>query len=217
MRKFSITSVLFLIVLLSNCNSKHSELEFEKKVMAEIYPSLIDSIWVVKNASFLSSVTRLNESNESESSKTLRANSLETLAKIKKDTTRIHITIATSIIPIEPSVKKDLSKHFKNAVLPENNPSDTLSYSIDTTKFNAVKNLKVKFTSSPKKKFEFTSQYNIIGIIRFSRIQFDRDKKYGVLTATLETGFANFQGYTIFIKKSGNQWIIDKFEATWIT
>lgn len=47
MRKFQkITSLLILLILISSCEKKQTELEFEKSVMTEIFPSLVDSICV---------------------------------------------------------------------------------------------------------------------------------------------------------------------------
>lgn len=41
-----ITSLLILLILISSCEKKQTELEFEKSVMTEIFPSLVDSICV---------------------------------------------------------------------------------------------------------------------------------------------------------------------------
>jgi hypothetical protein len=47
MRKFQkIASLLILIILISSCEKKQTEFEFEKSVMTEIFPSLVDSICV---------------------------------------------------------------------------------------------------------------------------------------------------------------------------
>ena len=220
MKKFQIISILFLIIWISSCDNKTSELDFEKKVMFEIYHSIIDSIWVSKEISFSSSLTTFNKNGKPqafESEIKLRENYNRALAEIKKDTSRIFVTVNPIIVPINQDDKNELSKHFKKAILAKGNQTDTIRYLIDTTEFGSVKYLKAKFTSKKNYSLEgLENRYRINGIVSFSRIQFDNEKKYGILTTSVICGGLCGQGYRIFIRKAHGKWVIDKFEETWI-
>ncbi|MNR95519.1 hypothetical protein D3C72_266510 [compost metagenome] len=213
-------SILFLIIWISSCDNKTSELDFEKKVMLEIYPSIIDSICVSKEISFSSSLSTFNKNGKLqafESKIKLRENYNQTLAKIKEDTSRIFVTVDPIIVSINQDDKKELSKHFKKAILSKGNRTDSTRYLIDTMGFGSIKYLKVKFTSKKNYRLEgLENRYRINGIVSFSRIQFDNEKKYGVLTTSVICGGLCGQGYRIFIKKAHGKWIIDKFKETWI-
>ena len=55
------------------------------------------------------------------------------------------------------------------------------------------------------------------GVVSFSRIYFDKDKRYGVLEGGTTYGKLNGNGWIVFIKKDSGKWIIDKIEGTWIS
>jgi len=98
MRKFrKITSLLILLILVSSCDKKQTELEFEKSVMTEIFPSLIESTCIDCRVLFMrpplgKSIYDKNDNyigSDTSNIKTERENWEREEAKIKNDTSKI--------------------------------------------------------------------------------------------------------------------------------
>jgi len=53
-------------------------------------------------------------------------------------------------------------------------------------------------------------------VVSFSRIQFDKNRQFGILDGGFVCGRHCGQGFRIYIKKVNNNWIIDEVEGTWI-
>lgn len=220
MRKFYF--VLFLIsgIILTSCNKKEKDLQFEKDAMYEIYPSLIDSVWVNAVLTYIPppppgvdpSEYKLNRRNESKK----RFN--KELAEFKKK--KFHVDLVFFDKTAVRDNSKELQEHFKDAVISKNNVPDTLEYKLDRKKLDAYNAFHLKYVSRiPRgndRLFYNECCYSVPGIIILSRIQFDSEKKYGVLTAGIECGGMCGYGYRIYIKKVKDKWVVDKIEDAWI-
>lgn len=219
------TFILFLIILISSCDNKKSELDFEKNVMLEIYPKLIDSLWIYNSISNSFSFVKLDKNNkvigvEPKDKNKLKKQYNKRLSEIKKDTSRIFVVILNRISRIQPFELNELKNHFKNAILYQNKELDTLDYSVDHKKFSSIKYLKVKYISKftmDDRVWVNRNDYFFWGVVSFSRIQFDIERKYGVLTSSVICGGLCGHGYRFFIKKMKDKWIIDKVEEAWIS
>ncbi|HSN48106.1 MAG TPA: hypothetical protein VLR29_05040, partial [Flavobacterium sp.] len=116
---YKITSLLFLLIFVSSCEKKQTELEFEKSVMTEIFPSLVDSICVDCRILFLPmplGKSIFDENNNyigSDTSKieVEREKWERELVKIKNDTSKIIIAFAP-VRKIRGDVNSDFEKHF---------------------------------------------------------------------------------------------------------
>jgi hypothetical protein len=220
-----ISFILFLIILISSCDNKTSELDFEQNVMLEIYPNLIDSLWIYNSISNSVSFVKLDKNNkvigvEPKDENKLKKEYNKQLVKIKKDTSRIFIVILDTIFRMQPFERNKLKNQYKNAILYKNKELDTLEYSVDHKRFSSIKHLKVKYIPKFKmdeRVWDNKSVYSLWGAVSFSRIQFDTEKKYGILTSVVICGGLCGHGYRIFIKKVKNKWIIDKVEEAWIS
>lgn len=218
-----ITFILFLIILISSCDNKTSELDFEKNVMLEIYPNLIDSLWVYNSISNSVSFVKLDKNDKVigvEPKDKLKQEYTKQLADIKKDTSRIFIVILDSISRIQPFERNELKNRHKNVSLYKNKEFDSLEYSIEQKKFTSAKHFKVKYITKFKmneRVWESKNAYSFWGVVAFSRIQFDTEKKYGILTSSVICGGLCGHGYRFFIKKMKDKWIIDKVEEAWIS
>ena len=72
----------------------------------------------------------------------------------------------------------------------------------------------------PQDKTIFRKKYPFYfgGVVSFTRIQFDEDKKHGTLTAAISYGVMDSQGFDIYIKKDKNdKWVVDRIKGTWIS
>lgn len=229
MRKFQkITSLLILLIIISSCEKKTTELEFEKSVMSEIFPSLINSTCIDSRILFLppplgKPIYDKNDNyigSDTSNIKTERENWERKIAKIKKDTSKIVVAIDDTIYRIEKKDQIKLTEYYKNAIIVADTNNERKEYKIDLKKQKYNQKFKLKYLSEfPKKDTIWKTKYsfNFSGIVSFSRIQFDKEKKYGILSAGFVCGRLCGQGFRIFIKKVNNKWIIDKTEGTWIS
>lgn len=219
MRKIYFT-LLFISGILIGCNNKESDLQFEKNVVYEVYPALIDSVWVKAMRNYVPPVPpemdpseyKLNQQKESNK----RFN--KDLAAFKKSHFKIDLVILDKAVSKRND--KQLLEHFKDAEISKENFTDTLEYKFDRKKLNAYETFYLHYVSKIPRKNErkIYNQccYSVRGIIILSRIQFDSEKKYGVLTADIECGDMCGYGYRIYIKKEKNKWVLDKIEDAWI-
>lgn len=223
-----IISVLILLILISSCEKKQTELEFEKSVMTEIFPSLVDSICVDCRILFLpmplgKSIYDKNNNyigRDTSNIKAEREKWKKELVKIKNDTSKIIIALAP-IRKIRGDVNSDFEKHFpkiKLYVLKEEMDVEYI-YDFKNIKLNNKFELK-NLSEFPKERGAiWNTKYNFVfsGVLDFSRIQFDKDKRFGVLDAGFGCGSKFGQGSRIYIKKVNNKWVIDKIEGTWVS
>lgn len=220
MRTIYFTLLFISGIIFTGCNHKEADLQFEKNVMYEVYPALIDSVWVNAMRNYVPpappgidpSEYKLNQRKESNK----RFN--KDLAEFKKSHFKIDLVIMDKAV--SNGNKKQLQEHFKDAEISKENISDTLEYKFDRKKLNAYEIFYLHYVSKMPRKNDVKIYnqccYSVIGIIILSRIQFDSEKKYGVLTAGIECGAMCGYGYRIYIKKVNNKWIVDKVGDAWI-
>ncbi|KAF2513613.1 hypothetical protein EYY60_05140 [Flavobacterium zhairuonense] len=220
MRKIYFVLLFVSGIILTSCNNREADLQFEKNVMYEIYPALIDSVWVNAELTYVPpappgidpSEYKLNRRNESNK----RFN--KELAEFKKKKFPVDLVFLDKTVVRDNS--KELQEHFKDAVLSENNILDTLDYKFDRKRLDSYQAFKLHYVSKIYRRNEVKIYnnccYSIRGVLVLSRIQFDNEKKYGILTAGIECGDMCSYGYRIYIKKVNNKWVIDKIEDGWI-
>lgn len=232
-----IISVLILLVLFSSCEKKQTELEFEKSVMTEIFPSLIDSICV--DSRKMDPPPPMGESVYDKIGHYVRRDSTKITSKqrveyrkwqkkrgeVEKDTSNV-------IIAFDPFLKKNEAE--LNQLLKEYNSkiqiSQTLEKELGKFRFDFEKTklnnkFKIKNISEfPIVELEYRNllyelKYDFVfsGILHLSRIQFDKQKQFGILEGSFSFCGKCGQGFNIFIKKVNNKWLIDKIEGTWIS
>lgn len=223
------TLLLILLIFVSSCKKKQTELEFEKSVMTEIFPSLVDSICVDCRILFLPmplGKSIFDENNnyigsDTSKIKVEREKWERELVKIKNDTSKIIIAFDSKIKRNQYNVKEDFEKHFSGAKIFESKKEQILEYDFDFKKIKIKNKFVLKNISEfPKGKGEiWKAKYNFIfsGVVFFTRIQFDKDKKFGILDGGFACGRLCGQGSRIYIKKVNNKWVIDKIEGTWVS
>lgn len=224
MTKLQKTTFIIIIILFAGCKKQINVLNFEKNVMVEIFPSLIDSLWVSSQITMMPPPILFNEKKEfigygKRNIEEIKRNLNLELIEIKKDTSKILVEILEENIPIRnDDEQKELIKHFKNIEISKD-INDTLKNKIDKRRLNLYKNLKIFYTkSSPRTnaKWEYLNLYKIYGTVSISRITFDKKKEFGVISIGVYR-YYDGNGYRVFIKKVKNKWIVDKIEESWIT
>lgn len=234
MRKLQKITLILSIIFFASCKKEITDVEFEKNVLTEIFPILVDSVCVDcriimnppsmfgeyifdKNGEYVrtdSSKATKGEKIKYEKWKTLRN-------EIKKDTSKLIVAFSPELRKIRDNVKSDFEKHFPNVTLNETKNGTETIYDFDFSKIKLNNKFKLKnLNEFPKGRYAiWETKYDFIfsGILDFSRIQFDKTKQFGVLDAGFGCGGKCGQGYRIYIKKVNTKWIIDKIEGTWIS
>lgn len=210
-----------------------SEVDFEKKVMTEILPSLIDSTCMDRRM-MLNFPPKYGELIFDKEGRYIRTDSTKATneekkalsvwkkryLEIKNDTSKIIVAFESKIKFNNEDLREDFEKHFKGAKLQKLKKEDSLEYKIDIEKIK----LKGKFKLMDLSKFpekdkiwETKYNFNFSGVAYFRKIQFDTTKKYGILDGGFYCGGKCGQGFRIYIKKENGKWKVDKINGTWIS
>lgn len=234
MKKIRKTIFILLLIFFVSCEKKVDEFEFERNVMTEIFPSLIDSTCIDirlmtnfppkygepiydKTGHYIG-VDSTKATNE-EKLKLLewKKRTLE----IENDTSKIIIAFDPKIEKSRDSLKNDFEKHFPNTTLFKEKNEKKTEYILDFENIKLNNKFVLKNISEfPKERgLIWETKYNFIfsGVVDFSRIQFDKEKRFGILDGGFYCGRLCGQGFRIYIKKVNKKWIIDKIEETWIS
>ncbi len=210
-----------------------SEVDFEKNVMTEILPSLIDSTCMDRRM-MLNFPPKYGELIFDKEGRYIRTDSTKATNEEKKallewkrrnleienDTSKIIVAFESKIKFNNEDLREDFEKHFKGAKLQKLKKEDSLEYKIDIEKIK----LKGKFKLMDLSKFpekdkiwETKYNFNFSGVAYFRKIQFDTTKKYGILDGGFYCGGKCGQGFRIYIKKENGKWKVDKINGTWIS
>ena len=233
MKKIITSGLIIIIIFFTSCEKKITDLEFEKNVMTEIFPSLIDSTCIDVRL-FANFPPEYGESIFDNTGHYIGVDSTKATLeqkrkllewkinteKIKNDTSKIIIAFNPVLKNDSQDLKDDFEKHFKNAkifILKEKTESE-YRFEFKNIKLNNKFELR-DISQFPKGRAIWEKKYDFVfsGAVFFSRIQFDKDKKFGILDGGFACGRLCGQGFRIYIKKVNNKWIIDEVEGTWVS
>jgi len=225
--------LLMVAILMSSCEKKVTEIDFEKSVMTEIFPSLVDSICVdsrkmnpppILGEFFTDKTGHVNvDSTKATKEQIIKYKEWQkTQENVEKDT-------STVIIAFDPFLRKnekliEESKfYFPNVEINKTKNVEESKFRFDFEKIKLHNKFKIKNISEfPKEAYSnqiYDLKYDFVfsGYFFVSRIQFDKQKKVGVL----EGGFDNCgkcgRYFIILIKKVNNKWVIDKLQLTGVS
>jgi hypothetical protein len=201
--------------------------------MTEIFPSLIDSTCIDIRL-FTNFPPKYGESIFDEtghyvgvdSTKATPEQKLKLLdwkkrtLEIKSDTSKIIIAFDPKIKNSREDLKNDFEKHFPSAKLFNPKTENETEYILDFKDIKLNNKFELKNVSEfPKGRDAiWQTKYDFVfsGIVFFSRIKFDEQKKFGILDAGFVCGGLCGRGFRIYIKKIENKWVIDEVKPTWI-
>ncbi|MFD1602373.1 hypothetical protein ACFSJW_21905 [Flavobacterium artemisiae] len=234
MKKIGFLILITSFILFPSCKRKISDLEFEKEVMTEIFPSLIDSTCIDIRL-FTNFPPKYGESifdktghyigvDSTKATKEQKQKLLEwkiNTEKIKRDTSKIIIAFDSIIKSSDEDLKEKLEKHFKNVKAFVTKEKVQNEYILDFKKIKLNNRFELRnINQFPKERDRFwltKYNFNFSGVVFFTRIEFDQNKKVGVLDAGFVCGRLCGQGFRIYIKKINKKWIIEEIEETWIS
>ncbi|MBW4361938.1 hypothetical protein [Flavobacterium taihuense] len=209
-------------------------MDFEKSVMTEIFPSLVDSICV--DSRKMDPPPPMAEPVFDKTGHYVRTDStkatkkqISEYIKWQKERDKLEKDTSTVFIAFDPFLKKhekliEESKFYfpKVEIFKTKNVEESkFSFDFEKIKLNNRFKLK-KITEFPK--VDFPSRitdlkYNFVfsGVFYLSRIEFDKQKKLGVLEGSFDFCGKCGRYFIILIKKVNNKWVIDKLQLTGVS
>lgn len=142
------------------------------------------------------------------------------MAQIEKDTSKLIVAFDPTLKYDEEDLTEYFKAHFKNAKPLIRKAEKDSTYVFEYKDFKLPNKFKLKDISLfPKGREIWKTKYPFVfsGVVYFTRIQFDQDKRFGILNGGYTCGRHCGQGFRIFIKKVNEKWIIDEIEGTWVS
>ncbi len=236
--KMNVKNIVCCLVLLFSilgCERKTTEFEFEKDVLTEIFPSLVDSICV--DSRIMEPPPMLGEYFTDETGHVFRDSTKSTneqkasYAKWKSKRNEAEKDTSKVIIAFNPVIKQNVHYFDKNLLkqypildffLKGKDTVKSFVFYFDKIKLNnkfKLKNIS-EFPNTEKHNYLlFEQKYNFVfsGIFYVSRIQFDKEREKGLLEASFDYCGRCGSGYNVYIKNVNGVWVIDKLEVTWVS
>ncbi|TDP03356.1 hypothetical protein EV145_102520 [Flavobacterium sp. 245] len=224
-----------IVFFLGSCKREISDIEFEKNVMTEIFPDLIDSICIDdrtvptpppiygeiiydKEGNYVSTDSTKGTEKQKQEILEWKRNWDSIDKAIEKDTSKLIVAFDPKIKESSKDLKEYLEEHFKGAKIFNPKTKGDSTYTIDYKNIPLKGKFELRNMSEfPKDRYEFwRKKYDFIfaGAIYFTRIQFDKERKYGVLDGGFSCGRHCGIGVRIYIKKVNDKWMIDQIDNT---
>lgn len=218
--------VLFAVLLsFFGCEKKVDARPFEEDVLNSLFVEVVDSIYMDRRTMLPPPTPRIDFKTNKQDTTGFHKKLKEywhNQDSIKNSTARILIGVTdliTKISPLETEI-----------ILKEINPSgynyDTLkeaeSFKFDLTPFKNNK----KFDFQLLSKFPAVNLWDLndtpnslpVGAVGFSRIQFNKTKTKGILSASASCGGGKCgRGFLILIENKSGKWKIKKIIPTWLS
>ena len=232
MTKLLKTTFIFIIILFTNCKKNDYDIEFNKQVLTEILPSIIDSTCV--DTRILSNApppygkmifdkegryVKIDSTKATAEEIQRLKNWKKDISEIEKDTSKVIIAFDPKISPYEKEYELIVSNDFPKDTLKKLIVNKTKEYFLNYKNIRLNGKFKLKNINEFEKEnvFERKYQFNFSGILRVSGIKFDKKQENGILEVGFICGRECGYGNKIYIRKVKNKWKIIKMERTWIS
>ena len=226
--------IILFILFFSSCSQEQSILDYEKKVMDEIFVALVDSLHRdMRTYRFIGRPPPPGGYVSEEQRKEIQLWNEEmrklfeiNKQRIQNDTSRVLIIVYDTIYK-HLDKNEDLNRNYlKNVVFFNDTASINSAYVIDLSQFSKNKKFLFGYMSSFSKargrQFfrelrENPPLNHFGGVVSLSKISFDKERNYGVIYGGLSRASLNGFGCNIYIKKENEKWVIDKIVYTSIS
>lgn len=222
--------ICLILLSLFGCKKKEiekvDELRFEKDAMKSVFVEIVDSIYMDRRIITPPPPPRFNsETNKVDT--TGRHKELKEYwhyrDSIKNDKTRILLGVYTDVEKISSFETEMIEKQINISAYTYDISKDTDSYKFDLKTFK--NNKKFNFQNTSKYPAEKDWNLNDISNIRFpvgtiwvSRIQFNKTKTRGILSAGASCGGGKCgRGFLIIIENKSGKWKIAEVIHTWVS
>ncbi|KIA98078.1 hypothetical protein OA93_11545 [Flavobacterium sp. KMS] len=227
----SSTGIFIFIILLSffGCKKKEiekvDELQFEKNVINNVFLEIVDSIYMDRRTILPPPMPRIDFKTNKEDTigyhAELKKYNLEQ-DSIKNDKTRILIGVYDDVKKISPQETEMIIKEINLSKYSYDISKETDEYKFDLKTFENNKKFNFQRTSKypHEKNWNLDDKSNLlpVGTISVSRIQFNKTKTSGILSAGASCGGGRCgRGFLIIIENKSGKWKIDKIIHTWVS
>ena len=218
------TFIVIILILLISCEKKITEIEYEKNVLTEIFPKIVDSICVDSRKMNpppkygiqtweKGQIIKVDTSKVTEKERIAYQNWKKEQSRIEKDTSKIIIGFDHFLL------KFGEERNYEKVNLYNSKYSN---FRFDYSKIQLNRKFKIKdITEFPKveKLLLYEQKYNFVfsGFLQISRIKFSKDKKSGLIEGSFAYCGKCGIGVLIHIKEKNGKWEIEKIENTWIS
>lgn len=207
--------VIILIVMTVSCNNTERQLTSERRIMMDIFPAMIDSIYVETTFTKLpppieiitDTVTGKQVTRPVMATDRLRQHTMEQLRQRKASGVVTTIIIDDTIQPVHAADLEGLPIAFTDT-------SNNKPYHLEWN--NSMQPKGIRLIPSSRYKAINRQDVHILNKLSFSRILLNKERDKGVLACTYSCGGLCGNGYRVYIKKSGNRWIIERIEHAWV-
>lgn len=202
MRSKAKTILLILTFVFFGCEKKTTDEEFEQYVFDDLFITIIDSTNIDQRL-----YTCFPEQGKPIYDKNGKWIGLDSVGQHQRD--------------LECEIKRSaLKKDTLNLVIAIENEG-LFNEKTNLSKYNNSKFIFRHLSELPRgKDLEYTTwktENKFAGVMSFSRIKFDAKKESGSLDVGYRCGGKCGLGYSVYIKKVKNKWVIIKVEETWIS
>ena len=232
MTKLQKITFIFIILLFASCKKNENDIEFNRNVLTEILPIIVDSTCVDKRI-FSNPPPKYGKLIFNKEGHYVRTDSTKAtpeeiknlkewkqqVSDIKKDTSKVIIAFDSNILPYEKEYDKIVVENFPKDTLLKIKEDKTKEYILNFKNIKLNSKFKLKNIKEFNKEniFERKYKFNFSGILRVSGIKFDKKKENGILDVGFTCGRLCGYGNKVYIKKVNNKWKIIKMEQTWIS
>lgn len=219
-----------LILLSFGCKKKEvekvDELRFEKDVLKNVFVEIVDSIYMDRRIITPPPFPKRDFKTNIEDTTGYRAELKKFYHhrdSIKNDKTRILLGIYTDVEKISSFETEMIDKKISISSYTYDISKETDNYKIDLKAFES--NKKFNFQNASKypheKNWDLNDTSNVrfpVGTISVSRIQFNKTKTRGILSAGASCGGGKCgRGFLIIIENNSGKWKIAEVIHTWVS
>lgn len=222
-----ITTILFSLF---GCKQKETkkvdELRFEKNVLNNVFVEIVDTIYMDRRIIFPPPPPRFNTETNKVDTTGHHAELKEYWRyrdSIKNDKTRILLGVYADVEKISSFETEMIDKQINISAYTYDISKETDSYKFDLKAF--ANNKKFNFQNTLKypheKNWDLNDTSNLrfpLGTISVSRIQFNKTKTRGILSAGASCGGGKCgRGFLIIIENKSGKWKIAEVIHTWVS
>ena len=202
MRRVTETIFIILTFVFFGCEKKITEEEFEQKIFDKLFITIVDSTYTDQRL-----YTCFPEQGKPIYDKKGKWIGLDSIGQHQRD--------------LECEIKRfAFQKDTLNLIIAIENEG-LLNEKTNLSKYNNSKFIFRHLSEHPRgEDLEYTgwkTENKFAGVMSFSYIKFDTKKESGSLAVCYRCGGKCGLGYTVYIKKIKNKWVIVKVEDTWIS
>lgn len=218
--------VLVLLSLFGCKKEKIDELQFEKNVLNNVFVEIVDSIYMDRRVILPPPTPRIDFKTNKEDTIGFHKELKEywrNRDSIKNDKTKILIGVYDDVAKISPFETEMIIKKLDISEYTYDISKGTEEYKFDLKAFENNK----KFNFQKASKYPHEKDWNLndvsnvlfpVGTIWVSRIQFNKTKTRGILSAGASCGGGRCgRGFIIIMENKSGKWKIEKIIQTWVS